>query len=109
MRISDWSADVCSSDLIDSGLGAEAHVGIVLLHQLAGYDRAVMAGVLGDLANRGLQRTTDDVDTAGLVVIRARQAIQRPGGIEQPSPDAEHYPFSNRTPVGVDRQSSGGG
>src|SRR3546814_9927589 len=103
MRISDWSSDVCSSDLIDFGLGVEAHVGIVLLHQLAGYDRAVMDGVLGDLANRGLQRTTDDVDTAGLVVIGALQAIQRPGGIEQRSAAAGNDAFLNGRAGGVKR------
>src|SRR3546814_3267746 len=62
-----------------------------------------MAGVLGDLANRGLQRTTDDVDTAGLVVIGALQAIQRPGGIEQRSAAAGNDAFLNGRAGGVKR------
>ena len=50
-------------------LGVEAVVGVVLVEQLADDDRAVDAGVLGDLADRRLQRAADDVDADLLVVI----------------------------------------
>src|SRR3546814_1981432 len=82
MRISDWSSDVCSSDLrdaddlgrvddtgldevfIDVGRGVEAEARVLLVEQLARDDTAVEARVFGDLADRSLQRTTDDVDAA---------------------------------------------
>src|SRR5690606_6065000 len=51
--------------------------------QVAGDDRAVMAGVLGDLANRGLDRLANDVDAAGLVVVRALETFEGLGRIEQ--------------------------
>src|SRR3546814_14075249 len=71
MRISDWSSDVCSSDLV------------LLVEQLARDDTAVEARVFGDLADRSLQRTTDDVDAAGLVFVDARQAFERLGRVQQ--------------------------
>src|SRR3546814_11832112 len=95
MRISDWSSDVCSSDLrdaddlgrvddtgldevfIDVGRGVEADARVLLVEQLARDDTAVEARVFGDLSDRSLQRTTDDVDAAGLVFVDARQACER--------------------------------
>src|SRR3546814_13176827 len=95
MRISDWSSDVCSSDLrdaddlgrvddtgldevfIDVGRGVEAEARVLLVEQLARDDTAVEARVFGDLADRSLQRTTDDVDAAGLVFVDARHAFER--------------------------------
>src|SRR3546814_9465738 len=92
MRISDWSSDVCSSDLrdaddlgrvddpgldqvfIDVGRGVEAEARVLLVEQLARDDTAVEARVFGDLADRSLQRTTDVVDAAGLVFVDAGQA-----------------------------------
>jgi hypothetical protein len=42
-----------------------------------------MTGVLGDLANQRGQRLANDVDTTGLVVVDALDAVQRLGRIQQ--------------------------
>src|SRR5262249_28322031 len=45
--------------------------------------RAVEAGVLGDLADRRLQRSTYDLDADLLVVVAGAQLLQRPDRVEQ--------------------------
>ena len=64
--------------LVDLGLGVEAHGLVLAVDQLAGDDGAVMARILGDLADRRLQRAADDVDAAGLVVIDAGRGPRAP-------------------------------
>src|SRR6185369_13615354 len=64
-------------------LGVEAEVGVLRFHHLADDDRAVGAGVFGDLADRGLQRAADDVDARLLVGARRLQVVQRTAGVEQ--------------------------
>src|SRR6185312_11936474 len=58
-------------------------VRIVAVEQLARDHRTVMTGILRDLADRRVERLADDIDAAGLVVIRAGEAFERLGGIEQ--------------------------
>ena len=62
-----------------------------------------MAGILGDLADRRLQRAADDVDAAGLVVIAAGQAVERPGGVEQSDAAARDDAFLDRGAGRVER------
>jgi hypothetical protein len=57
--------------LVHFRLRVEADRLVIAVDQLAGDDGAVMARILGDLADRRLQRAADDVDAAGLVVIAA--------------------------------------
>src|SRR3546814_668979 len=68
---------------IDVGRGVEAEARVLLVEQLARGDTAVEARVFGDLTDRSLQRTTDDVDAAGLVFVDAGQAFERLGRIEK--------------------------
>ena len=76
---------------------------VLAVDQLARDDRAVMAGVLGDLANRRLQRLADDVDAAGLVVVLALQALERLGRVEQRSAAARDDAFLDRGAGRVER------
>src|SRR5262249_35020768 len=85
------------------GLGVEAVLDIVLLEELTGDDGAVPAGVLGDLANRRLQRAADDIDAAGLVVVLALEAVERLRGIEQRNAAARNDSFLDRGAGGVKR------
>ena len=63
--------------------GVEAERRVVLVEQLARHDGTVMTGVLRDLANQRGQRLADDVDTAGLVLVDALQAVERLGRVQQ--------------------------
>ena len=89
--------------LVDLGLGVEAHRLVLAVDQLAGDDGAVMARILGDLADRRLQRAADDVDAAGLVVIGAVHALERLGGVEQSGAAAGDDAFLDRGAGGVER------
>src|SRR3546814_9261831 len=72
MRISDWSSDVCSSDLPDRLARAE--------HQRAGVDIRDIAEALGLGLDQRARRRAD----AGFVVERARYRIGRqPDGLRQ--------------------------
>src|SRR5690349_15697271 len=82
--------------LIGIGLGVEAHRFILALDQLARNHRAVVAGILGDLAHRGEQRLADDVHAAGLVVVLALQAFEGPGGVKQRSAAARNDALLDR-------------
>ena len=57
--------------LVLAGLRVEAPGVLVLVEHLAGDHRAVLAGVLGDLAQRRLQRLAHDLDAEALVVVVA--------------------------------------
>src|SRR3546814_7706642 len=48
MRISDWSSDVCSSDLIGRAFGGDAKLGIFAAHRL----QILLARLLDDLQQR---------------------------------------------------------
>src|SRR3546814_6359243 len=74
MRISDWSSDVCSSDLLDEAQ-VEHAVGLVQHAHLAGVQRDDL--VLLDVVDQAAGRGDDDVDAflqqlALLVVVDAR-------------------------------------
>src|SRR5690606_943364 len=88
---------------IDVGRSVEAHRLILAVDQLAGNDRTVEPGVLGDLANRSLDRTANDVDAAGLVVILASEAVERLGRIEQGGAAARYDAFLDRGAGRVER------
>src|SRR5690606_11924745 len=88
---------------IDVGRSVEAHCLILAVDQLAGNDRTVEPGVLGDLANRSLDRTANDVDAAGLVVILASEAVERLGRIEQGGAAARYDAFLDRGAGRVER------
>ena len=93
----------CDQILVDLGLGVEAQRLVLAVDQLAGDDGAVMARILGDLADRRLQRAADDVDAAGLVVIGAVQALERLGGVEQSDAAARDDAFLDRGAGRVER------
>ena len=81
---------------IDLGLGVEAHILVLALKQLARDHRAVMTGVLRDLADRRIERLADDIDPAGLVIIDALEAFQGLGGVEQSDTAARDDAFFDR-------------
>src|SRR3546814_9264847 len=58
MRISDWSSDVCSSDLVLQRPGRDDHLGARAVHLDAD---AVELGVDGDLAAPGLDQRRREV------------------------------------------------
>ena len=62
-------------------LGVEAEIGVLLVEHLAGDHSAVEAGVLGDLANRRLQRPAHDLDADLLVVVGRAQLVERADGV----------------------------
>src|SRR5262249_54739299 len=76
--------------------GVEAEVRILGVDQLAGDNRAIMTGVLGDLTDRRLKSLADDVDPAGLVVILAFEFLERLDRIEQSSAAARNDAFLDR-------------
>ena len=55
-----------------------------------------MAGILGDLADRRVERLADDIDAAGLVVVDALEAVERLGGVEQRGAAARNNAFLDR-------------
>ncbi len=79
-----------------TGLGVVAVVVLVLLQRLAGDHRAVFAGVLGDLAQRGLDRLADDLDAEALVVIVGLQLGQDQRGARQGDAAARDDAFLDR-------------
>jgi hypothetical protein len=85
------------------GGGVEALGLVTLAQQVARNDRAIMAGVLGDLLDRGGDRLADDVDAAGLVVVGALHAFERLGGIEQRGAAARNDAFFHRSAGRVQR------
>src|SRR3546814_1723231 len=80
MRISDWSSDVCSSDLPDAA--AQSCTAVVVEHHwyLFGFFRVEAAVRAGDIR----------------ITVRIARALQRPGGAQ-------------RDQRGVQRQCDGGG
>src|SRR6516225_8681599 len=86
-----------------AGLGVEAVVVLVLVEDLADHDRAVFAGVEGDLARRPGQRLADDVDAGLLVAVGGAQLLQRLDRAQQRDAAAGQYAFLDRGPGGVHR------
>src|SRR5436305_3973599 len=64
-------------------LGIVAVVDVLAVQELANDDRAVGAGVLGDLPSRPLEGLADDVDTDLLVRIGRGQLVERLDRVEQ--------------------------
>ena len=62
-----------------------------------------MAGVLGDLADRRVERLADDIDAAGLVVVDALEALERLGRVEQRGAAAGDDAFLDRGAGRVER------
>src|SRR4249919_3715545 len=83
--------------LVLLGLSIEAERRIVAIDQLAGDDRSVMTRVLRDLPKRRLKRLADDVDAAGLIVVLALQAVERPGRVQQRSATARDDALFDRS------------
>jgi hypothetical protein len=73
------------------------------LAHLAGDDRAVDARVLGDLAQRGLERAAHDGDAGVLVGVGAGQAFERLGAMHQRHAAADDDAFLHRGAGGVQR------
>src|ERR1044072_7051928 len=69
-------------------LGVEAEIGVFLVEHPAGNHGAVEAGILGDLADRRLQRGAHDLEPDLLVVVGATLVREHAGGIEQGRPAA---------------------
>ncbi len=82
-------------------LGVEAEIRVLAVEQFADDDRSLVAGVFGDLADRGLQRAADDVDTDFLVAIFRRQSVERLGRIEQRDAAAGYDTLLDRGAGGV--------
>jgi hypothetical protein len=77
----------------------------LLLQQLADHDRAFDAGILGDLADRGLQRAAHDVDAGVLVVVVAGQPGERLGG-SRATPPPGTMPSSTAARVALSASST---
>src|SRR3546814_3782790 len=90
MRISDWSSDVCSSDLADHG-GADAGVAAGRLdHRLTGAQRSAALGVLDDAEGEAVLHRAHRVEglELGVEVDALRRQLadrseERPGGQER--------------------------
>src|SRR3546814_16762267 len=93
MRISDWSSDVCSSDLNDAqvaGAGGDQPRDVVVAYQqqvdrqrLAVAEQPVTALAPAQSA-RGQQRARWPADTAGLLDGNAQTVAHRPDGGRRP-------------------------
>src|SRR3546814_19422254 len=91
MRISDWSSDVCSSDLVDQGLGA---VEPARVHAGAG-DRRLLKLVSHLQHRRGVQLPVRRRWLADLAVLGPGGGHQRPAGVlvvAHPAPRLAHRP-----------------
>jgi hypothetical protein len=84
-----------------AGLRVEAEVVGVVLQRLAGDDRAVFTGILGDLAQRGLDRLADDLDPEALVVVIGLDLAQDQGCPRQGNTAARNDTFLDRRTRGV--------
>ena len=76
-----------------AGLGVVAEAVLGVLQDLADDHRAVLAGVLHDLARRRLQRLAHDVDADLLVVVVGLEALERLDGAQQRHAAARHDAF----------------
>src|SRR5215469_2327069 len=64
-------------------LGVEPERILVLLQDLTDDDRAILAGIDGDLARRSRQRLAHDVDAMLLVFVLRAHALERLGGAQE--------------------------
>src|SRR3546814_1569605 len=118
MRISDWSSDVCSSDLthdlgriddarlhqvfIFAGGGVEAPVVVAAFQKLAHDEGAVLARIVGDLPRRRAQSPPDDVDAGLLVVVGRLETVECLQRAEQSDAAARQDAFLDRGASGVE-------
>ena len=77
---------------IPVGLRVVAAVAFRVAHPL-GNDRAFLTRVLGDPAQRGLQRTTHDIHAGLLVIVVALEILERRRGTDQGHAAARHDAF----------------
>src|SRR5215813_1938698 len=82
-------------------LGVKTEVGVLLVEQFGCDHRAVLAGVLGDLTERRLQRAAYDLDADLLVVVSRSQLVEGADGVEQRRAAAGDDAFFNRRLGGV--------
>src|SRR5665647_2538815 len=99
-RVDDALADEIA---VFAGLGVEAPVVLVLLEDLADNDRAVFAGIGGDLAGRGLDRLADDLDAVLLVFVVGLHPLEGFGGAQQRDAAARQDAFLDRGAGGMHR------
>src|SRR3546814_8134695 len=102
MRISDWSSDVCSSDLVDQALVAA--VGEQSVHQCdvrTGADRQMQVGILAGFRPAGV----DDDELRAALSPRRLDALvddrMAPGGVRSDKDDQVRL-----IKVGIDRKST---
>ena len=88
------------------GLGVEAEGWPTRLQHLADHDRAFDAGVLGDLADRGLQRAAHDGDAGFLVVVVALEAVQALAAFSSATPPPGTMPSSTAARVALRASST---
>jgi hypothetical protein len=81
---------------LNSPLCVEAPVVLVTVERLTGDHRAVFAGVLGDLAQRLLDRLAHDLDAEALVVVVGLQLGEDQRGPRQRHAAARHDAFLDR-------------
>ena len=86
-----------------AGLGVVAEGVVLVLVELADYDRAVDAGVFDDLPRRVLDRLADDLDPGALIVVFVLDALQRFGRSQQRHPAARKDALLDRRAGGVQR------
>ena len=79
-----------------AGLRVEAEVIAVVLQRLAGGHGAIFAGVLGNLAQRGLDRLADDLDPEALVVVVGLRLAQDRRSPRQGNTDTRNDAFLDR-------------
>src|SRR5271165_963281 len=89
--------------LVLAALRVEAVGVVVVLQHLAGYDRTVLAGILGDLAQRRHDRLADHVDAEALVVVLGLQVRQHLARARQSHAAAGHDAFLDGRARGVQR------
>src|SRR6185437_1765895 len=84
-------------------LRVEAKRLVLALKDLADHDRALDTGVLGDLADRSLQRLEHDVDAGLHVGVLVRELADRLLGAQQRAAAAGHDALFHRSAGGVER------
>src|SRR6266508_2625904 len=89
-----------AAELVGQHIVAVAGVAALLLRPADRVDdhRAVLAGVLGELAHRLLERPAQDLDAELLVVVGDLDLLERRGGIDQRHAAARHDAFLDRRP-----------
>ena len=86
-------------------LRVEAEIVLILFEDLADYNRAVLAGIDGDLARRPRERLADDLDAVLLVLVVGAKLLERFGGAQERNAAARQDAFLDGGAGGVQQST----